>query len=158
MANVAIGPPFAINATVVAEVYYKVKLDFWFDLVLVLATQVTGFGLAGVCRRFLVWPASMVWPQNLVACTLLNTLHAEEDEEGSGISRFKYFMYLFGAVFLFYFLPGTYFLPLLKQCSDDFQAFYSRGCPSSLGFVGLRRRTSWSTSSLEYTLDSEWVS
>jgi hypothetical protein len=36
-----------------------------------------GFGLAGLCRRFLVWPASMVWPQNLVACTLLNTLHAE---------------------------------------------------------------------------------
>jgi OPT family oligopeptide transporter len=79
MANVAIGSPYAINAIVVSQVYYDIEWGYWFSLVLVLATQLTGFGLAGVCRRFLVWPASMVWPQNLVACTLLNTLHAEED-------------------------------------------------------------------------------
>ncbi|KAF9075650.1 OPT oligopeptide transporter protein-domain-containing protein [Rhodocollybia butyracea] len=79
MANVAISSPYAINAIVVSEVYYNQVWGYWFSLVLVLATQLTGFGLAGVCRRFLVWPASMVWPQNLVACTLLNTLHAEEE-------------------------------------------------------------------------------
>jgi OPT oligopeptide transporter protein len=106
MANVAVGPAFAVNASVVAEVYYKIKYDFWFDLTLVLATQLTGFGLAGVCRRFLVWPASMVWPQNLVACTLLNTLHAEEDEDSEGITRYKFFFWVFGATFFFYFLPG----------------------------------------------------
>lgn len=81
MANVAISSPYAINAIVVSEVFYDQIWGYWFSLVLVLATQLTGFGLAGVCRRFLVWPASMVWPQNLVACTLLNTLHAEEDGE-----------------------------------------------------------------------------
>lgn len=115
MANVAIGPPYAINVSVVAEVYYKVQLDFWFELVLVLATQVTGFGLAGLCRRFLVWPASMVWPQNLVACTLLNTLHAEEEEEGQGISRFRYFMWVFVSVFFFYFLPGKSLVSLVNS-------------------------------------------
>ncbi|KAF5384567.1 hypothetical protein D9757_006480 [Collybiopsis confluens] len=81
MANVAISSPYAINAIVVSEVYYEQVWGYWFSLVLVLATQLTGFGLAGVCRRFLVWPASMVWPQNLVACTLLNTLHAEEEAD-----------------------------------------------------------------------------
>lgn len=85
MANVAVGNPYALNAIVVAEVYYNIKLGFWFNLVTTLATQLTGFGLAGLCRRFLVWPASMVWPQNLVACALLNTLHAEEDS-GDGES------------------------------------------------------------------------
>jgi OPT family oligopeptide transporter len=108
MANVAVGWPYALNAIVVSEVFYNVKHGFWFNTVLVLATQLTGFGLAGLCRRFLVLPASMVWPQNLVACTLLNTLHAEEDEGTGGISRFKFFIYVLSGAFFFYFLPGEY--------------------------------------------------
>lgn len=128
MANVAVGYPYAINAIVVAEIYYNVKLGYWFALVLVLATQMTGFGLAGLCRRFLVWPASMVWPQNLVACTLLNTLHAEEEGEDypppdmeskflarkpmMGMTRYRFFLYLTTASFLFFFLPGFLFQAL----------------------------------------------
>ena len=82
---------------------------------LILATQLTGFGLAGLCRRFLVWPASMVWPQNLVACTLLNTLHAEDEDDGIGIgignsgkgmSRYKFFIITTVGSFFFFFLPG----------------------------------------------------
>ncbi len=111
MTNVAVGPAYALNAVVVAEDYYKIPLGFWFSIVLIQATQLTGFGLAGLCRRFLVWPASMVWPQNLMTCTLLNTFHAEEDEN-SGISRFRYFMYAFTAAFFFFFLPGYLFQAL----------------------------------------------
>ncbi|KAJ7287057.1 oligopeptide transporter [Mycena rebaudengoi] len=109
MANVAIGSPYALNAVVVSEFYYDIKVGYWFALVLVLATQLTGFGLAGMCRRFLVWPASMVWPQNLVACTLLNTLHAEEDEGSGGMTRYRYFMLVAGGSFFFFFLPGFLF-------------------------------------------------
>lgn len=118
MANVAVGNPYALNAVVVSEVYYNIKLG-WFEVVLVLATQLTGFGLAGLCRRFLVWPASMVWPQNLVACTLLNTLHAEDEDDGigmglgrrrgKGMSRYKFFMIVMIGAFLFFFLPGFLF-------------------------------------------------
>ncbi|KAG6873549.1 hypothetical protein C0995_014419 [Termitomyces sp. Mi166 len=101
MANVAVGNPYALNAVVVSEIYYDLDFGYWFALVLVLATQLTGFGLAGLTRRFLVWPASMVWPQNLVACTLLNTLHAEDEDDGvgfgfrsngKGMSRYRFFM------------------------------------------------------------------
>lgn len=108
MANVAVGSPYALNAIVVSEQFYDIKGDYWFNLVLVLATQLTGFGLAGLCRRFLVWPASMVWPANLVACTLLNTLHAEDDESAGGLTRYKYFMYVMTGSFFFFFLPGEY--------------------------------------------------
>ncbi|KAI0314622.1 OPT oligopeptide transporter protein-domain-containing protein [Amylostereum chailletii] len=112
MANVSIGPPYALNAVVVSELYYGLKLGFWFNIVLVLATQLTGFGLAGLCRRFLVWPASMVWPQNLIACTVLNTLHAEEDEGTDGISRYRYFIYVCTGAFFFFFIPGYLFQAL----------------------------------------------
>jgi len=53
----------------------------------------------------------MVWPQNLMTCTLLNTLHAEEDEN-AGISRFRHFMYVFTGAFFFFFLPGYLFQAL----------------------------------------------
>ena len=112
MANVAVGPPYALNAIVVSEIFYDINHGFWFNLVLVLATQLTGFGLAGLCRRFLVFPASMVWPQNLVTCTLLNTLHAEDDEESDGISRYKFYMWGTLGAFLFFFFPGFIFTAL----------------------------------------------
>jgi hypothetical protein len=32
-----------------------------------------GYGLVGVCRRWLVWPAAMIWPSNLVNCALVYT-------------------------------------------------------------------------------------
>ena len=51
----------------------------------------------------------MVWPQNLVACTLLNTLHAEEDNQSGGITRYKFFMITAVAAFVYYFLPGASF-------------------------------------------------
>lgn len=96
------------------------QLGYWFALVLVLATQLTGFGLAGICRRFLVWPASMVWPQNLVACTLLNTLHAEDDESTGGMTRYRYFVLVASGSFFWFFLPGpspfpSYQLKKLRQ-------------------------------------------
>lgn len=116
MANVAIGNPYALNCVVVSEVYYDIKFNYWFALVLVLATQLTGFGLAGLCRRFLVWPASMVWPQNLVACTLLNTLHAEDEEDrglrNKRLTRYNLFVIVVISSFLFFFLPGFLFQAL----------------------------------------------
>lgn len=112
MANVAISAPYAINAIVVIQINYNVHVDYWFSVLLVVATQLTGFGLAGICRRFLVWPSSMVWPQNLVTCTLLNTLHAEDDEEPGSITRYRYFLLVLGGAFFFYFIPGYLFSAL----------------------------------------------
>ena len=109
MANIAVGSSYALNAIVVAEVFYNIRYGFWFNLVTVLAMQLTGFGLAGLCRRFLVWSASMVWPQDLVASTLLNTLHAEDDSETNGLSRYRYYAMASVASFFFFFLPGYIF-------------------------------------------------
>ncbi|KAI8978283.1 OPT oligopeptide transporter [Trametes punicea] len=112
MANVSIGVPTALNAVVVAEVNYDVKLGYGFNALLILATQLTGFSLAGLCRRYLVWPASMVWPQNLIVCTLLNTLHAEEEDARGGMSRFRFFCYAVLGSFFWFFLPGYLFQAL----------------------------------------------
>lgn len=91
------------------------SFDSRFNITLILATQLTGFGLAGLCRRLLVYPASMVWPQNLVACTLLNTLHAEEDATSGGITRYRFFMWGVAGAFVFFFLPGEQCLCLCMR-------------------------------------------
>jgi hypothetical protein len=134
MANVSIWSPYTINAIVASQMYYRLSMDYWFQLMLVLATQLTGFGLAGLCRRFLVWPASMVWPQNLALCALLNTLHGKDNEEvpQRGMSdavgrrdagmlgrwskrpmtKYRHFIMVFIGSFLFFFLPGAIFFVL----------------------------------------------
>lgn len=148
MSNVAVGTPYALNAVVAAEFYYDIRHDYWFSLVLVLGTQLTGFGLAGMCRRFLVWPASMVWPQNLVACTLLNTLHAEDDEGTGGITRYRFFVWTLAGSFFWFFVPGA---PVRTFGTSvrltRAQATCSRRCLRSPSCAGSRRTTSRSTSS-----------
>ena len=44
-----IGAPFTANlqGADAPKVYYEQSFDYWFELTLVLATQLTGFGLAG---------------------------------------------------------------------------------------------------------------
>ncbi|KAG8782644.1 hypothetical protein FRC16_002582, partial [Serendipita sp. 398] len=79
MANAAVFPTYAMNTIVTTEHYYNLRWGIGFNFCLAISTQITGFGYAGVFRRLLVKPASLIWPQNLVISTLLNTLHAEED-------------------------------------------------------------------------------
>ena len=156
MANVSIGPSYVLNVVVVAQMYYNVKMDYWFSALLVVATRLTGFGLAGMCRRFLVWPASMIWPTNLVTCTLLNTLHAEDKDDLAGISRYRYFLYVFGGAFFFWFIPGNQSPSPSSSCLIlCLQATSSRRCRSSLGYVGFFPTTFQSISSL--ALAREWV-
>ena len=112
MVNVGAVPFYVMNAIVVADKYYGLSFGPGFEILLLLATTLTGFGFAGLCRRLLVNPASMIWPQNLVSCALLNTLHAEEDDRTTGISRYKFFIYAMIGAFLWMFLPGLLFVGL----------------------------------------------
>lgn len=109
MANVAISPSFALNTTIVLDRFYNIPKGMGFDALLTISTSFIGFSFAGICRRFLVWPASLIWPQNLVTCTLFNTFHAEEDDPLNGVTRFKMFFFVASGAFLWYFMPGFIF-------------------------------------------------
>ena len=80
-----------------------------------MSTQLIGFSIGGVARRFLVQPPSMIWPTNLVTCALFNTLHAQQYAgigKRSGISRERFFVYCFLGSFIWYFFPGYIFTAL----------------------------------------------
>lgn len=69
-ANSGAGNPYAIHVVSAVKLFYKQKLSFWVALIVVITTQVLGFGWAGIFRRYLVEPAAMWWPQNLVQVSL----------------------------------------------------------------------------------------
>ncbi|GAA5913408.1 hypothetical protein JCM8208_004757 [Rhodotorula glutinis] len=112
MANISTSSAYGLNYSLAAEKGYGQYQPPGFDILLVLSTQVLGFGAAGLCRRFVVWPAGMIWPQNLVFCTLLNTLHAEAETEERGPSRFHFFLYVLAGSFVWYWFPGFIFVGL----------------------------------------------
>jgi OPT family oligopeptide transporter len=84
-----------------------------------LATIFIGYGLAGLVRRFLVYPSFCVWPASLVTVALNSALHQEENTAVLGpfkqiwhMSRYKFFMIAFGAMFVYFWIPNYLFLAL----------------------------------------------
>ena len=106
MASIASMPPYITHMFVVQEKYYGIKHGVWYEVLMILSGDMIGFGMAGFCRGLTVKPASMIWPQNLVTCALMNTLHAEEERETGGTSRPRFFSYILLGSFVFYFFPG----------------------------------------------------
>ncbi|KAG0345341.1 hypothetical protein BG005_001332 [Podila minutissima] len=102
---------YAVDIVVLQHVFYNDKKPFIAGLLLVLTTQITGFALAGVIRRFLVRPAHMVWPSTLVTASLFRSLHVstETAEDEGRMSRMKYFLLVTLGSFLYYWFPGFIF-------------------------------------------------
>lgn len=104
-ANAAGGSAYAIDIITIKRIFYGSDLGFLGSFLLVLTTQCVGYGMAGIARRFLVRPAAMIWPANLVAVTIFRTLH-EEPEGSKGMTRMKMFSLVAFCSFVYYFLPG----------------------------------------------------
>ncbi|KAJ3219743.1 hypothetical protein HDU67_009555 [Dinochytrium kinnereticum] len=58
------------------------------------------YALAGLCRRYLVRPAVMVWPANLSTVALLNSLSLKREDEKDpySMSRFRFFWICVGVM------------------------------------------------------------
>ncbi|KAF9421512.1 hypothetical protein BGZ76_003962, partial [Entomortierella beljakovae] len=69
------GTAYAVDIVILQKKYYGDDRGFLAGAMLVLTTQITGFSLAGCLRIFLVKPAHMIWPANLVTVALFRTLH-----------------------------------------------------------------------------------
>ncbi|CAK9227824.1 unnamed protein product [Sphagnum troendelagicum] len=104
------GDAYAVGIVTIIKAFYKRSIGFFPGLLVVITTQVLGYGWAGLMRRFLVDPAHMWWPANLVQVTIFRTLH--EKETGKGLKRIQFFMIAMMAMFAYYVLPGYLFMML----------------------------------------------
>ncbi|KKY31123.1 putative oligopeptide transporter opt-like protein [Diaporthe ampelina] len=101
---------YALDILLAQEIFYKQHFGWGFQILLILSTQAMGFGLAGVMRRFLVWPAAMVWPATLIFTTVMNTLHDHSPSDpslanGWKVGRYKFFLIVAAATFCYEWIP-----------------------------------------------------
>ncbi|KAI4255656.1 MAG: hypothetical protein LQ352_002470 [Teloschistes flavicans] len=116
--NVSFGFAFATDVIVEQVKFYKQDLGILYQLALTVSTQVLGYSFAGLTRRYLVRPASMIWPSTLMSTAMFTTMHKSQNMTVNGwsITRWRFFLLVFFGAFAWYFLPGLLF-PALSNFS-----------------------------------------
>lgn len=120
MANTSRSTPYTnyIIWTQVLTQYFNQQYarNFAYMFLNAFATNFIGYGLAGLTRKFLVYPSYCVWPMSLVTIALNTALHNDENHSVMGpfkkmwhMSRFKFFLVTFGAMFVYFWFPNYIF-------------------------------------------------
>jgi len=121
MANVASGQPY--TAQIIWIQYLPTffnqawATEFMYQILLALSTQFIGYGVAGLTRRFLVYPSYTVWPRSLVTMGVNSVFHAKDNNSAVAgpfkriytMTRYKLFVVTSAASFVYFFLPGYLF-------------------------------------------------
>ncbi|KAL2788318.1 OPT oligopeptide transporter protein-domain-containing protein [Aspergillus keveii] len=116
MANVASALPHSryIIFTTWMERYFNMPFasSFGFQVCVSLSMNLMGFGLAGLARRFLVYPSFCIWPRSLVTVALNQSLHEEQSDSVPGpfrrlynTSRYRFFLLAFACMFVWFWFP-----------------------------------------------------
>ncbi|KAJ0588836.1 putative oligopeptide transporter, OPT superfamily [Helianthus annuus] len=108
-ANSGAGSVYATHILSAVKLFYKKELAFLPAFIVMLTTQVLGFGWAGLFRRFLVEPGEMWWPTNLIQVSLFRSLHENEKRPKGGTTRTQFFVIVMICSFAYYLFPGYLF-------------------------------------------------
>ncbi|TXG63635.1 hypothetical protein EZV62_010629 [Acer yangbiense] len=108
--------PYAVTILSVKKIYYKKYLNFWAGLLMVLTTQLLGYGFAGIFMKFLVYNPYMWYPFTLLDVSFYRSLHEVEVRPTRGISKFQFFLITVTASFAYAVVPG-YFFPSIGALS-----------------------------------------
>ena len=116
--NVSFGFAFATDVIVEQSKFYHQDPGIIYQLLLTVSTQILGYAFAGITRRFLVRPPSMIWPGTLMSTAMFTTMHSSENKSANGwvVSRWKFFLFVWSGAFAWYFLPGL-LVPALSYFS-----------------------------------------
>ncbi|KAK9454994.1 OPT oligopeptide transporter protein-domain-containing protein [Dipodascopsis uninucleata] len=95
------------------QVFYgQTWANFGFTVCINIICQFFGFGMAGVLRRWVVYPSKAVWPTMLPTLQLNKTLLLGEHKRlinGWSISKYKLFNILLAISFVYFFIPDYLF-------------------------------------------------
>ncbi|KAJ7134009.1 OPT-domain-containing protein [Mycena crocata] len=108
MANVGFSTPYTYIIWVqYLPLYFNQSwaLGFGYQILVALSTNLIGYGLAGLTRRFLVYPASAIW---------WRAFHNEKNTVVNGwrVSKLRWFLYCFCAMFVYFWFPDFIFQSL----------------------------------------------
>ncbi|KAI6363790.1 hypothetical protein MCOR07_005417 [Pyricularia oryzae] len=123
MANVAYSTPYTNN--IIWAQYLPTFFNqhyagqFSYQILIGLSTNFIGYGIAGLTRRFLVYPSFCVWPSSLVTIALNTAFHDDNStpvkapfRKMISMSRYRFFLYAFSAMFIYFWFPDFIFQAL----------------------------------------------
>ncbi|KAF9550274.1 hypothetical protein EC957_001181 [Mortierella hygrophila] len=114
--STAASAAYAIDILSATDLYLNYRINALGSLLLILSTQCIGYGMAGVLRKYLVYPAEMVWWSNLVQIVFYNAIHNTDEFKVRkmirGWSYMKFFWIFCIGMSLYEFIP-QYLAPLL---------------------------------------------
>ncbi|CAG8652084.1 3835_t:CDS:10 [Cetraspora pellucida] len=105
------GSAYGTDIIAIQDLFYNQHPGFLMGILLLLSTQMIGYGLAGFLRKYLVRPANMLWPSNLVFSSLFSTLHGDVSDTQD---KLKFFTITFTLMFVWQFVPQFMF-PMLTS-------------------------------------------
>ncbi|KAG1362274.1 Oligopeptide transporter OPT superfamily [Cocos nucifera] len=132
-ANSGAANVYAVHIISAVKIFYKQNLTFFVSFIVIVTTQVLGYGWAGLFRRYLVEPAAMWWPYNLVQVSLFGyllslsslkflvqaehkasysgyrALHEKAKRPRGSLTRNQFFLIAFVCSFAYYVFPGYLF-------------------------------------------------
>ncbi|KAL2912414.1 OPT superfamily [Polyrhizophydium stewartii] len=123
IAGAAGGQPYGIE-NVIGQKFEKFLNDqavtYWNSVLFILTTQMIGYGLSGVTRRYLVRPAAVYWPTVLPTVATFVAFHenveTEEVKKVGGLSRYTFFWLVLVMAFVWQWIP-SFFAPAVQALS-----------------------------------------
>ncbi|KAL2912173.1 OPT superfamily [Polyrhizophydium stewartii] len=115
IAGAAGGKPYGIE-NVVGQKFPAFLNDplvtFWNSAFFILTTQMIGYGLSGMTRRFLVRPRAMYWPGVLPVVAMFVSFHTDSETEEvkkvGGLSRYSFFWLATFCAFVWQWIPSFF--------------------------------------------------
>jgi OPT oligopeptide transporter protein len=86
----------------VQKLFYNLNPHPAVGILLIISTQMLGYGVAGLLRSTLVYPSAMLYPQNIPVASLMESLHLDHKVVRK---RLKVFYICFGALFVWQAVP-----------------------------------------------------
>ncbi|KAL8490358.1 hypothetical protein ACS0TY_025548 [Phlomoides rotata] len=107
------GTAYAVSIVNIIKAFYNRNISFLASWLLIITTQVLGYGWAGILRKYVIEPAEMWWPSSVAQVSLFRALHEKEDTKNS---RARFFLIALACSFSWYLFPG-YLFPTLSNLS-----------------------------------------
>lgn len=144
MANTAATSALACMVFAADDLFYNLTVNPGNAIFTLLASQLIGYGFAGMFRSFLVYPTTMLYPQNLIYVNLFDVLHRSKGEMLQG-KRLRFFWILTGIIFVYEWFPewiapllGSFNIVCLCARNSDWVSYIFGGAEANegLGLLG----------------------
>lgn len=138
----AVYATYFINLQKLDRFYANPSFKIGAQFLMVLSSNFLGFGFAGIFRKYVVYPVSAIFPTILPYLAVNRALVQPEKKEtinGWKISSYSFFLIVFGASFLYFWVPDylfqalSYFNWISWAAPNNFNVAAITGMQSGLG-------------------------